>query len=78
MGPRREDVIETDHAEVGLKSRRRSRARLDLSVCGLDAVKETVGSWLGVDGSRVVVHQPAHRAVALLSTSDDCARGRGF
>ena len=50
-------VINMDHAEVGIKQHtegrgEESRATLDLSVGGLDAVKDTVRGWLRVDGCR--------------------------
>mmetsp|Transcript_52318 Transcript_52318/g.139312 ORF Transcript_52318/g.139312 Transcript_52318/m.139312 type:complete len:295 (-) Transcript_52318:94-978(-) len=72
-GPDAKVVIKMDHAEVGLTQHtegrgEESRAMLDLSVGGLDAVKETVGGWLGVDGSRNAGRPPANCPAALLAT----------
>ena len=57
-------VVKMDHAETGLKEHtegrgEESRAMLELSVGWPGAVKETVGDWPGVDGSRDAGHRPA-------------------
>ena len=44
-----------------------SKAMLDHSVGGLDAVKNTVRGWLRVDGSREAGRSPAHCPPVLLS-----------
>jgi len=82
-GPDANVVIKMDHSEVGLKQHtegrgEESRAMLDLSVGGLDAVKGSVGGWLGVDGSRDAGHRPANCPAVLLSTSAEHeSRNRG-
>jgi len=72
-GPDARVVINMVDAEVTLTQHtegrgEESRAMLDLSVGGLDAVKETVGGWLGVDGSRDAGHPPTYCPAALLAT----------
>ena len=76
MGPDANLVIKIDRAGVGLKQHTEghggeSRAMLEFSVGRLGAFKETVGGWLGVDGSRDAGHRPANCPAVLLSTTAD-------
>ena len=80
-GPDARVVVILDLAEVVKKQHtagrgKESRAMSDLSGGGRDAVKDTVGGWLRVDGCRNADHSPAHSPLVLLSVPSESMNGR--